>query len=327
MMKLNDYILDKLRCVGMACAIVVILAYFLIDAVGETDRKEAAPVSGDSVIRAKAGTSEIVITTTSRVAGAIHSLTWNGMEFIDSADHGRQLQSASNFDNNTKYTDETFNPTEAGSSADGAGNKSSSKLLKLAAKNSILETSSQMAFWLKPGKKSLGNPAKNTTILSNHRLTKRVVIGYKDLPHAIEYTVTFNIPADEKHTFAQFEALTGYMPPAFDKFYTYDAGKDELAPLSDGPGEQSRPVVLATDTGSHAMGIYSPDQPSPGYESAGYGRWKFKNERVNKWNTVFRYRDKDGVKPGDYTFRCFVTVGTLADVKSTMRALMKEFAK
>ena len=73
-----------------------------------------AAVSGDSQIRAKAGPSEIVITTTSRLAGAIHSLTWNGREFIDSADHRRQLQSDSNIDVGTKYIPETFNTTEAG---------------------------------------------------------------------------------------------------------------------------------------------------------------------------------------------------------------------
>ncbi len=33
---------------------------------------------GNAVIRGKAGSSEIVITTTDRLAGAIHSLTWNG---------------------------------------------------------------------------------------------------------------------------------------------------------------------------------------------------------------------------------------------------------
>jgi hypothetical protein len=54
--------------------------------------------TGDSVIRGKAGSSEIVITTTARVSGAIHSLTWGGKEFIDSYDHGRQMQSAANFD-------------------------------------------------------------------------------------------------------------------------------------------------------------------------------------------------------------------------------------
>ncbi len=50
--------------------------------------------SGDAVIRGKAGKSEIVIRTTTRLAGAIHSLTWDGVEFVDSADHGRQIQSA-----------------------------------------------------------------------------------------------------------------------------------------------------------------------------------------------------------------------------------------
>ena len=53
---------------------------------------------GNAVIRARAGSSEIVIRTTARLAGAIDSLTWNGREFINSTDHGRQLQSASNLD-------------------------------------------------------------------------------------------------------------------------------------------------------------------------------------------------------------------------------------
>ena len=90
-------------------------------------------VAGDAVIRAPSGGSEIVITTTSRLAGAIHSLTWNGREFIDSHDHGRQLQSASNLDLEGPFHVETFNPTEAGSRADGAGPTSTSRLLWLSA--------------------------------------------------------------------------------------------------------------------------------------------------------------------------------------------------
>ena len=43
----------------------------------------APPVSGDAEVRAPAGDSEIVIRTTSRLAGAIDSLTWRGREFID----------------------------------------------------------------------------------------------------------------------------------------------------------------------------------------------------------------------------------------------------
>ncbi|MFX7820800.1 hypothetical protein ABTK26_21005, partial [Acinetobacter baumannii] len=76
----------------------------------------------------------------------IHSLTWNGKEFIDSADHGRQLQSAINLDCGKAIRAETFNPTEAGSRRDGAGPTSSSRLLKLSAKGNTLETLSRMAF-------------------------------------------------------------------------------------------------------------------------------------------------------------------------------------
>src|SRR5438128_869037 len=59
----------------------------------------ATPQTSNTFIRASAGRSEIVITTTKRLAGAIHSLTWDGKEFINSTDHGRQLQSACSFDN------------------------------------------------------------------------------------------------------------------------------------------------------------------------------------------------------------------------------------
>ena len=281
--------------------------------------------AGNATIRGKAGPSDITITTTARLAGAIHSLTWNGKEFIDSYDHGRQLQSAANFDAGRPFHPETFNPTEAGARADGTGDRSSSKLLRFRAAGAELESITQMAFWLAPGEKSAGHPALNDRILSDHLLTKRVRIGYKALPHAIEYEVSFTVPKDERHTYAQFEALTGYMPAEFDRFWKFLPSSGELKELDDGPGEQPYPVVLATASGSHAMGVYSPDQPSPGFEKAGYGRFRFKAEKVNKWNCVFRVRDSGGIRPGAYRFRLFVVVGTLADVRTTLATLAKEF--
>ena len=280
----------------------------------------AAPPVGDAVIRGRAGPSEIVIRTTARVAGAIDSLTWDGMEFLDSSDHGRQLQSASNLDLGRRFIPEVFNPTEAGSVADGAGPKSASELLSLRAGKNTLETTTRMAFWLPPGGKSEGHPAYNDKVVSDHLLNKWVRIGYKGLPHAIEYEVTFTLPKGEHHKLAQFEALTGYMPPAFRDFRTLDVGTGALSPLSDGPGEQAKPVIFATPTGSHAMGVYSPERPPPGY-----GRFRFEAEKVNKWNCVFRVRDPAGVAPGPYRYRIFVAVGTLDDVRRTLTTLAREF--
>ncbi len=282
--------------------------------------------SGHSVIRARAGVSELVITTTPRLAGAIHSLTWNGKEFINSTDHGRQLQSASNFDVGTPLTAETYNPTEAGSQRDGAGLTSSSRLLHLVATNHLLQTTSRMAFWLAPGEKSGSNPAKNTTVLSEHLLTKRVQIGWRHLSHVIQYDVTFHLPVGERHTHAVFEAVTGYMPAEFSEFHKFNPKTGDFEPLTDGPGELALPVVLATPSGSHAMGIFSPDQLTKGLPQLGYGRWRFAAERVVKWNCVFRATEPKGLAPGEYSFRNFVIVGDLATVRDSLRALHREFA-
>ena len=277
---------------------------------------------GDSVIRSPYGDSEIVIRTTARLAGAIHSVTWDGREFIDSRDHGRQLQSASNLDAGSRMTGETFNPTEAGSRFDGAGQKSTSRLLHLIAKGNTLQTTTQMAFWLRPQETSGGNPAKNTTKLSNHLLTKRVTIGYRNLPNVLQYDVNFSLPINEPHTFAQFEAVTGYMPPAFSRFETYDIATGNVAKLSDGPGEQSKPVMLSTQSGSHAMAVYSPDQPSDNAVNAGYGRWRFTAQRVVKWNCVFREKDADGFDQKEFTYRTFVVLGTRDGVIQTLTQLI-----
>lgn len=284
---------------------------------------QADAPDGNATIRAAAWSSEIVITMTARLAGAIHSLTWNGREFIDSFDHGRQLQSASNLDCGTPITGETFNPTEAGSRRDGAGDKSSSRLLHWRVGSNSIQTLNQMAFWLAPGEKSGTNPAKNTTVLSDHLLTKRVSIGYKNLPHVIAYDVTFSLPIEERHTHAVFEALTGYMPAAFEEFCQFNPQTGELKPLSDGPGEGPLPVVLSVPGGTHAMGIYAPPQPAPNTTGPTYGRFRFRAEKVVKWNCVFRLTDKNGIAPGEYPFRMFVIVGDLNTVRDSMRALCK----
>ena len=284
-------------------------------------------LKADLVIRKTVGDSEIVLTTTARLAGAVHSLTWNGKEFIDSLDHGRQLQSACSFDAGSTFWAEAYNPTEAGSRDDGAGPKSTSRLLHSLATSDALQTTTQMAFWLAPGQKSEKFLAKNTTTLSNHLVTKRVQIGIPNLPQVIRFDVTFSVPLGERHTFAQFEALTGYMPEEFRSFWFFRPQTGELEPLTDGPGEQPFPVVLSTENGSHAMGVFSPQSAAVGESNPGYGRWRFGPERVVKWNSVFRLRSEAGIEPGEYSFRNFVVVGNRDTVKKSLAELHRLFSK
>lgn len=280
--------------------------------------------AGDSKIRAPAGDSEIVINTTSRLAGAIHSLTWNGKEFINSHDHGRQLQTAVNCNAGSNITAETFNPTEAGSRDDGAGPTSTSRLLHLVAHENQLQTTTQMAFWLAPGQESSGQLAKNKSKLSNHLLTKRVTIGEEGYPQLLRYRVTVSLPVDEQHEHVVFEALTGYMPPEFDTFLHYDPEQRQLLPLSDGPGEQQHPLVLATSDGMYAMGILAEESAIVDMRGPKYGRFRFPGAQVVKWNCVYRLTRPQGIPPGDYSFSMRVLIGTRADVETMLQKLTNE---
>jgi hypothetical protein len=182
-----------------------------------------------------------------------------------------------------------------------------------------------MAFWLAPGEKSGDNLAKNKTILSDHLLTKRVTIGYKNLPNVISYDVTFSLPIGEHHTEAAFESVTGYMPPEFDKFYQLHLTTGELEPLST-DGDEKLPVIFAVPGGTHAMGIYAPPQPRRSMIGPLYCRMRFPAEKVVKWNSAFFIKDKDGIPPGDYQFRMFVVVGDLETVRKSMIELYREAA-
>lgn len=310
-----------MRGISWACGLMLLAC-----GVESRSAEPAAAPNPDRVIRHPAGNSEIVITTTARLAGAIHSLTWDGREFIDSADHGRQLQSACSFSSGGNHWAEAFNPTEAGSRDDGAGPTSTSRLLHSIVSDRSLQTTTQMAFWLAPGQESSGHPALNTTRLSNHLLTKRVRIGLPDLPHVIPYDVTFAVPLNERHTFAQFEALTGYMPPEFQKFWTFRPATGELQPIDDGPGEQPFPLVFSTENGRHALGIFSPKPMTPAAQGPGYGRWRFVSQSVVKWNSVFRIRNTDGIEPGEYSFRNFVVVGDRETVRQSLIELHRRHA-
>ena len=279
----------------------------------------AAPPDGNARIQGGPKDSPIVITTTRRLAGAIDSLKWRGHEFINSTDHGRELQSACSFDNTPAANAETFNPTEAGSRDDGAGTNTTSRLLEIAASGNHLHTRTLMAFWLAPGERSEGQLARNTNRLSNYGLTKDVTIGFRRWPQALEYRVTFSVPAGAHHVSAQFEAVTGYLPEDFSRFWQFDPATGRLEPLSDGPGEIKNPVVLATPDGKFAMGIFAPPQFQPDTSGPTFGRWKFDRAHVVKWNCVYRVGNPQGIRDGDYSYRMLVPIGTLAQVQAMLR--------
>ena len=282
---------------------------------------ESPVVDGNQTLSIDCDGSPLTITTTSRLAGAVDSLRWRNHEFIDRADHGRQLQSACSFDarSDEPFWAERFNPTEAGSRLDGAGKRSTSRLLAIERDDRQLRTSTQMAFWLAPGEKTQGRPALNTRVLSDCVLHKRIRLGAYDDPHVIQIDNTFEIALKERSRYAQFEVLTGYMPNEFSEFWRVSKASKELQRLDDGPGEQPDPVILSTRDGQFAMGAISAGHPDWIEPSAGYGRFRFPTEKVVKWNVVYRYREVPSITKSRASFRVLVAVGTLDQVHLAIR--------
>ena len=283
-------------------------------------------VSGDAELAGTIGGKSLVIRTTARLAGAIDSVKWDGVEFIDSHDHGRQLQSAVNADVDGVFHVECYNPTEAGSVVDALGPKSTSRLEFLSVQDGVLSTRTRMASWLAPGMKSHGQLAQNTTLLSDHVLSKQVRIGRPGMDHVLDYRVKFTVPADRPHKYLQVEALTAYMPASFSEELRFDAKTSTLEPLPRKNGETRDPVVLSTPSGAHAMGVFTPYRPPAGQSPPGYGRFVFEHDKVVKWNCVVRLRSPEGIKPGDYGYQLYVVIGTREDCRRTLAALTQEFA-
>ena len=294
---------------------------------------------GNAVINANG----ITIKTSARVSGAIDSLMWNGKEFVDSADHGRQIQTAwagGDFG-------ECFNPTEAGSLRDGPGHYSTSQLLSLTTSVNSLTTVSHPAFWQTPGTYGencnfdnnpadqwLGGPTINATDQTRGTLNKTITIGIPGLPSVIEYISRITFDAQElskvqlKYIILENPAV--YMPTEFKRIYRVDA-TGALVELGPNKPHFNKfildPVILATEDGKYALGLYSDEIPRTGYTQGaqtgytGYGIYNWvvamgMDTRAPKFPTSGNF-----FSAGTYTYTSYLAVGTLEDVRAAIQKL------
>lgn len=293
-------------------AVVLSAALFLVG----LQANLASGATGDMKIEHPALGSTIKVETSARFAGSVTSIVFRGKQFVDARDHGRELQSASSFDG----FGECFNPTEAGSRTDGDKQTTSSKLMAANSGPDWLATSTDMAFWLPPGfdyghqcgMSPTATHAVNTTITGRHVLDKRIKIGDEGMPNVISDHVTYTVP--EVHGSGTFEAATVYTPVDFSKRYVLNLASANVEPTT-AFGEQDQPVILATEDGNYAIGLYSPFLPQR--PSLGYGSFSFPD--TNKINCVFR--EKPIAAGQKFNYLCDIVVGSLAEVKASILQL------
>jgi len=256
--------------------------------------------------------SQATVAASSDYGGAITSFDYRGIQYIDTADHGRELQSASAFDNHG----ECFNPTEAGNR-----DNYPSQLLSWSNDGEVLRTATNMAFWDPPGTPGSAAcfsgvaQAVNTTVLSGHIFEKVVSFGLNGVPNVLNYSVTFNVP--EKHDFGGvFEALTGYLVYPFSNSLHFNTTTAALS-VAAGQTYPNSAFFQATSDGLNAMGVYGvPSQNGFLY----YESQPLLDGIVNKWNCVFAVGA--AIPAGSrFSYQCNVVFGTIDEVIGALRSL------
>lgn len=203
---------------------------------------------------AQFGNEFIQMEAHARFAGAIASLRYGGLEFINNDDHGRQLQMAVSLDPRP----ECLMPTEAGSNADGSGPASTSQLYAGQVGAGTWQTSTFAAYWLRG--------VCTQAFVAPDLFTKQIQVGVPGDAKVIRYAGQIQLADNYPQAYA--EIPTAYLRAPFTRHYRMDPGSGEtweyrpirsFAP--DGVPEEeisNVPVIFATQDGNHAIGLWSP---------------------------------------------------------------------
>ncbi len=286
------------------------------------------------------GNEVVQLGTSNRFGGAIDSLVYDGKEYINNDDHGRQMQVAFSLDGHN----EALMPTEAGNHDDKDGPTSSSKLVGVGVEPGGVTTTVHPAYWLKPGQKAgdYNGPdatvAVNTTVVSDDTITKNVKVGVGGHPNVIQYDSHIHLAAP--HEKAYVEAPTTYLNHDFEKHYRFDpaTGQTREYPrvhsenppptgFSDEAGNV--PLIVATPDGKHAMAMWSPNEDRGDLQyrlhqfDFSKEPWTGGSSERNTSKMGVTFGMSSGVPP-DIQTRTYVIVGTVEEVKARLQELYQQ---
>ncbi|XP_070188412.1 uncharacterized protein [Littorina saxatilis] len=263
---------------------------------------------------------KLFVSASARMGAAIDSLVWNNHEFINSIDHGRELQMAFNI---LPYGG-CFNPTEAGGRYDGLSTQTNSKIQSVHASGITLSTTVWPAFWFRAvnyiGEKPCPG-GMNTENTYRHPFSKKVTLECPGISQScLHFRSTFTIAGVFPHyTMLQMVAPAGYLTGDFTVWRSYDYSSGHLVAY-----HTKMPVVLSSPDKHFAMGVFaSPKQDTD--EDMYYGRFVLSKDKItadtNKWNVVFRKHTLPAGTTHVFNYDTYICVGTLNDVTACLKKL------
>ncbi|MCJ2049680.1 hypothetical protein [Methylobacterium sp. J-070] len=254
---------------------------------------------GTLVLARPFGRSEISLRLARRVAGAVDTLTWDGVTFLADTEPADALQARAALGSGSGRR----RVSEAGGPQ--AAEPAARRLRALRSGRSWAETETRLA-WDPP----------ETGAAADVILHKRVALGLPGLGNAVEVQARFVLPGPAAA--ARFEPLTLAVPAEFSEAWRFDPATGALSRRAAAPGEEPAPVVLATPEGSHALAVWSPDPPAQEPDAPRPRFTVRPGPGATRLGCAVRIAE---AAAGNHDFACYALVGTLADVRSALRTL------
>ena len=269
--------------------------------------------------------------------GVIWRWFWNGVQFINNADYGRQIQADFYYPASPNY-----NPNEAGDyyHRDNPITAHGSPLLRFENQGTTQITRAVPLNW---DPTIFGGDSDHAVIWDQLVIGKDLTLDFNNMGPVARYTTHLVLPTATQGT---FEAPVVYLRSNFNRFWTYDAQTKtlnevtSLMPSGCGPNSQTFVYlthfggnIISDASGANAMGVYGVDDANKGsvnYWNMGDFRCLGDGPAEAAGDTVsiaavkggFGGNDNNFLFPaGESTYNVYLISDTLQNVTSQMDQL------
>jgi hypothetical protein len=290
---------------------------------------------GEVLLTLSAG--DVKVESNAVAGGVVWRWFWNGVQFINNGDYGREIQAAFYYPGN----DQNLNPNEAGDSShrDNPATAHGSPLLRFENQGTTQFTRAVPLNWLAS---VVGGDQDHPVIWNHIVLGKDLALNFKNMGPVAQYTTHMVLPTA---TFGGLANPAGYLVSSFNRFWTYDASSKTLEEVTtsmpDGctastvtsfGGHSFSPnfggIIMSDASGANAMGIYGVDK-SQGGSITYLAMWKFfcwgdgpgeAASDTTAWSAVTGNED-DWFPAGESTYNVYIITDTLQNVTTQMDRL------
>jgi hypothetical protein len=221
--------------------------------------------AGTSLLPLTAG--GVTIESNAVAGGSLWRWTWNGLQFVNGHDYGREIQSALFYENGSIL----YNPTEAGDEYTGPSysneEKHGSPLVQFTNSGTTQMTRGVPLEYIPS---YFGGGVNHPVIYNDIReMGKNITLNYNNMGPVARYDTRWYLPGPLSTANNPFiEIPTGYLRGMFNRYYTYDAVPGSLGTLTEVFPGQCDPynpinfqtnyggVIISDATGAYAMGVY-----------------------------------------------------------------------